>query len=114
MKKKHILFCSLIAAVLFFPPMLAHLPKMNFFVIVLLFLIVDPLFALGMGIAAGFDLRHFWYVPLLTVFVYWLSTGLFIAWGLDILFYVLVYLLLGAGGMLITHFIRYLYLRRKQ
>ena len=80
----------------------------SFSVIILLFLIVNPLFALGFGIAAGFDLRRLWYVPLLTAFVYWLGTAVFVTESLDILFYVIVYMLLGAGAMLITHFIRYL------
>lgn len=104
MKKKHILFCSLAVAAVFLVPMIVSLVQPDLMVVVILFLIIDPIFALGMGIAAGFDLRHFWYVPFLTVSIYWLGTGLFITWSTDILFYVVVYLFIGVGAMLVTHF----------
>lgn len=107
---KHLFFVLPIAGVmLLVPGAVSFLPSdAGLGAAVLLFLIVDPLFALGIGVAAGWDVRRFWYAPLLTALLYWLGAVVFIAgWNSSILFYVVVYLFVGAGAMGITHFVRY-------
>lgn len=108
---KHLRFFLPIAAVMVVvPALIRFLPSDAFMgAAVLLFLLVDPLFSLGAGIAAGWDIRLYWYVPLLNALLYWLGACLFIAgWNLSILFYVLVYAFVGAGAMCLTCFVRYL------
>lgn len=116
MKKiyKHLFFVLPIAGVmLLLPGLVSFLPSYaGMGAAMLLFLIVDPLFALGIGVAAGWDVKRFWYAPLLTALLYWVGTVLFIAgWNRSILFYVVVYLFVGVGAMGIAHLVRYV--RRK-
>ncbi len=104
------------AAVMLFLPLLASfLPgKAVFAIAVLLFMAVDPLSALCIGIAAGRHIRRLWYVPLLTAALYWVGAALFITGGnTTIWVYAVAYLLIGTAAMWASHGIRY-FLRKKR
>ncbi len=65
-------------------------------VMLLLFLVIDPLYALGMGILAGLRVRRFWYVPVLNAFLFWAGACLSLEeMNPDFLVYTLAYLLIG-------------------
>lgn len=115
-KTKHILFVAVTAVAMLLPPLLASFQpgEAMLAIAVLLFMLIDPLAALGLGIAAGWDIRRFWYVPLLTAFLYWLGAVLFLTgWNTDIFAYVFIYLLMGAAAMGVTALIRYLLGKRQ-
>lgn len=104
------------AAVMLLLPLLASfLPGEAVFAIaVLLFMAVDPLFSLCIGIAAGRDIRCLWYVPLLTVALYWVGAALFITgWNTTIWVYAAAYLLIGTAAMGASYGIRY-FLRKRR
>lgn len=104
------------AAVMLFLPLLASfLPGETVFAIaVLLFMAVDPLSALCIGIAAGRHIHRLWYVPLLTAALYWVGAALFITgWNTTIWVYAVAYLLISTAAMGASHGIRY-FLRKKR
>lgn len=106
---KHLKMLLPSAGAMLLPPWLVSLLPSDAFLgaAVLLFLVMDPLFMLGIGIAAGWDMGRFWYAPLLAALLYWLGTVLFITGpDLSILFYVFLYLFMGGAAMVITHFVR--------
>lgn len=65
-----------------------------------------PLFSLGLGAAAGKNARRYWYVPLLVPLFFFLSIYGQLLLREMLLKLLALYLLLGAGGMLLFHFIR--------
>lgn len=105
------------AAVLLLLPLLVSflLPgDAMFAVAMLLFMALNPMLALVMGILAGQDIRHLWYTPLLTAALYWAGATLFITgWNTTIFVYVFAYLLIGAVAMGGSHGVR-AFLRKKQ
>ncbi|MEY8574484.1 hypothetical protein AALD01_08750 [Oscillospiraceae bacterium 21-37] len=106
---KHLKIVLPCAGAMLLPPWLvSFLPSDAFLgAVVLLFLLINPLFALGIGIAAGWDMRRFWYAPLLAALLYWPGACLFITgWDASILIYVFIYLLIGGAAMVITHLVR--------
>lgn len=106
---KHLKILLPCAGAMLLPPWLvSFLPSDAFLgAAVLLFLLMDPLFMLGIGIAAGLNMGRFWYAPLFAALLYWLGAVLFITGpNTSILFYVFLYLLVGGAAMVITHFVR--------
>lgn len=65
-----------------------------------------PLSALGLGAATGKNARRYWYVPLLVPLFFFLSVYGQLLLREMLLKLLALYLLLGAGGMLLCHFIR--------
>lgn len=108
---KHVRFLLISAAgMILLPALVSCFPReLTFIATVLLFLVINPLFALILGICAGRDMQHMWYLPILTGFLYWAGTVLFITewWNTSILFYVAAYVLIGVAAMIITHFVRH-------
>ena len=65
-----------------------------------------PLFALGLGAGAGKNVRRYWYVPALVPLCFFFSLYGRVLLTEMLLKLLALYLLLGAGGMLLCHFIR--------
>lgn len=65
-----------------------------------------PLSALGLGAAAGKNSRRYWYVPALVPLCFFLSIYGQILLTEMLLKLLALYLLLGAGGVVLCHFIR--------
>ena len=65
-----------------------------------------PLFAWGLGAGAGKNVRRYWYVPALVSLCFFLSLYGRVLLTEMLLKLLALYLLLGAGGMLLCYFIR--------
>jgi len=66
----------------------------------LLFFVINPIYALVSGWKAGKDIRHLWSSPVITALLFLAGTWLFLEWGeTAFLVYALVYLLIGMAAM---------------
>lgn len=103
---KHLGVFLLCAAFFLIPPFWAvHFAEGHIGVgmMALLFLVADPLFVLGAGIAAGLRIRAFWYTPFLNASLYWAGACLSLEEiNPDFLLYTFAYLLIGGLAMAAT------------
>lgn len=95
--------------IMFLPPLLiarAALECSGMILCMALFLIVNPIYSVALGILCGRDIRRMWSLPLVSSVAFLAGTLLF----LDIteiwfLAYAAVYLALGWGAMLLSRYI---------
>ena len=72
-----------------------------------LFFVLNPIYAICVGAAAGRDGRKLWALPVITALLFLIGTWLFFDWGEKAFFlYALIYLFLGIAAMLISMFIK--------
>ena len=105
MKKN--LTCILVSAVvmLLFPFIATSVFKSDagFAIILLMFFVLNPLTAIGVGIFAGRNVKSSWYQPLLLAALFLAGVWAFFAPGeTDFFYYVAIYLLVGYLSMIIS------------
>ena len=73
----------------------------------LLFLAVDPLYSVMIGVFAGKDVKYLWSFPVIAVVLFLIGTWIFFDMGeTAFILYAVVYLVLGIVAMLISRVIR--------
>ena len=73
----------------------------------LLFFVVNPLYAAILGFFVGEDVKHLWHLPIVSAALFLIGTWIFFDMGeMAFILYAIVYLALGIAVMLISMFIR--------
>ena len=76
-------------------------------VCLLLFVAINPIYSVAIGVFAGKDMKHLWSLPIVSAALFLIGTWVFFEMGeTAFILYAVVYLVLGIVAMLISMIIR--------
>lgn len=107
--KRMIIIILMLVAVMFAVPLIllnTVKPDAQVFVCLLLFFSVNPVVCILLGVISAFDLKHFWYTPLLVAVMFWIFSSVIyrqiFPYGYSALYFIICLV-----SMLITVLIHY-------